>query len=112
MEQMANLVYEKAKEVKESFENEDLNTMIGVYMAYIMLALLLMIIVSFGAAKLSYCYNIYMGSSEGVAFLWSLLSFFFSGFYYPFYALFLDPLCEESSVKSVSSNLRKSRKNR
>jgi hypothetical protein len=112
MEQMANLVYAKAKEVKESFENEDLNTMIGVYMAYIMLALLLMIIVSFGAAKLSYCYNIYMGSSEGVAFLWSLLSFFFSGFYYPFYALFLDPLCEESSVKSVSSNLRKSRKNR
>jgi riboflavin transporter FmnP len=112
MEQMANLVYEKAKEVKETFANEDLNTMIGVYMAYIMLALLLMIIVSFGAAKLSYCYNIYMGSSEGVAFLWSLLSFFFSGFYYPFYALFLDPLCEESSVKSVSSNLRKSRKNR
>jgi hypothetical protein len=112
MEQMANLVYEKAKEVKESFENEDLNTMIGVYMAYIMVALLLMIIVSFGAAKLSYCYNIHMGSSEGVAFLWSLLSFFFSGFYYPFYGLFLDPLCEESSVRSVSSNLRKSRKNR
>jgi hypothetical protein len=110
MEQMANLVYAKAKEVKESFANEDLNTMMGVYMAYIMLALLLMIIVSFGAAKLSYCYNIYMGSSEGVAFLWSLLSFFFSGFYYPFYALFLDPLCEETSVSKV--NVRKSRKNR
>lgn len=110
MEQMANLVYAKAKEVKESFANEDLNTMMGVYMAYIMLALLLTIIVSFGAAKLSYCYNIYMGSSEGVAFLWSLLSFFFSGFYYPFYALFLDPLCEETSVSKV--NVRKSRKNR
>ena len=110
MEQMANLVYAKAKEVKESFANEDLNTMMGVYMAYIMLALLLMIVVSFGAAKLSYCYNIYMGSSEGVAFLWSLLSFFFSGFYYPFYALFLDPLCEETSVSKV--NVRKSRKNR
>jgi len=110
MEQMANLVYAKAKEVKESFASEDLNTMMGVYMAYIILALLLMILVSFGAAKLSYCYNMYMGSSEGVAFLWSILSFLFSGFYYPFYALFLDPLCEETSVTRV--NVRKSRKNR
>lgn len=110
MEQMANLVYEKAKEVKESFANEDLNTMMGVYMAYIMVALLLMIVVSFGAAKLSYCYNIHMGSSEGVAFLWSILSFFFSSLYYPFYGLFLDPLCEKSSVNSISQ--RKTRKNR
>ena len=112
MEQMANLVYAKAKEVKESFANQDLNEVMGLYVAYIMLALLLMIVVSFGAAKLSYCYNIYMGSSEGVAFLWSILSFFFSGFYYPFYALFLDPLCGESSVSKIPSNQRRSRKNK
>ena len=47
-------------------------------------------IYSYGAAKLSYAYNTSLGSSN--AFLWSILAFFFSGFYYPFYAFFVNPV--------------------
>jgi hypothetical protein len=45
---------------------------------------------SFGAAKLSYAYNTSVGSSS--TFLWSILAFFFSGFYYPYYAYFVNPV--------------------
>ena len=45
---------------------------------------------SFGAAKLSYAYNTSIGSSS--TFLWSILAFFFSGFYYPYYAYFVNPV--------------------
>ena len=47
----------------------------------------------YGAARLSWCYNTFYGASGGAKFIWSLLCFFFSGFYYPFYAIFLDPVC-------------------
>jgi hypothetical protein len=46
------------------------------------LSLILTIIFSYGAAKLSYD----MFHSVG----WSVLAFFFSGVYYPYYALFLN----------------------
>lgn len=45
---------------------------------------------SLGAAKLSYAYNTSVGSSS--AFLWAVLAFFFSGFYYPYYAFFVNPV--------------------
>ena len=45
---------------------------------------------SYGAAKLSYAYNTSVGSSS--TFLWSILAFFFSGFYYPYYAYFVNPV--------------------
>lgn len=45
---------------------------------------------SYGAAKLSYAYNTSVGSSS--TFLWSILAFFFSGFYYPYYAFFVNPV--------------------
>ena len=44
-------------------------------------------IFALGSAKLSYKYNSNNGSSLG--FLWSILAFFFSSFYYPYYALVL-----------------------
>ena len=47
----------------------------------------------YGAARLSYCYNIFIGNSETAALLYSILCFFFSGIYYPFYALSLSPVC-------------------
>lgn len=44
---------------------------------------------NYGAARLSWCYNKSMGASDGVATMWSILCFFFSGIYYPVYSLFL-----------------------
>jgi len=48
------------------------------------------IIYNYGAAKLSYTYNMSINNSNS-ALLWSVLCFFFSGFYYPYYAIMLNP---------------------
>ena len=48
-------------------------------------------IFSYGAAKLSYNYNMSMNNGSLVYF-WCLLCFFFSSIYYPYYAFFLNPV--------------------
>ena len=47
----------------------------------------------YGAARLSWCYNTFYGVPENNKFGWALLCFLFPGFYYPFYATSLDPVC-------------------
>ena len=47
---------------------------------------------SYGAAKLSWNYNIHVGNSSGAAFVNSILAFMFSTYYYPMYALLLSPI--------------------
>ena len=47
---------------------------------------------SYGAAKLSWNYNIHVGNSSGAAFVNSILAFIFSTYYYPMYALLLSPI--------------------
>jgi hypothetical protein len=49
------------------------------------------VIYCYGAAKLSYNYNISIGNG-GYAMIWAIICYFFSGIYYPYYALFLSPL--------------------
>jgi len=49
--------------------------------------------ISLGSARLSYCYNISIGNSGGVAFLFSILCFIFPFPYIPFYAFFLHTAC-------------------
>ena len=44
---------------------------------------------SYGAARLSWNYNISVGNTTGDAFFNSLMAYIFSSFYYPFYALIL-----------------------
>jgi hypothetical protein len=46
---------------------------------------------SYGAAKLSYSYNMSINNGSMVYF-WCLMCFFFSLIYYPYYAFFLNPL--------------------
>lgn len=61
------------------------------------LAAVIIIIISFfvcyGAARLSWCYNSFYGASGAEKFIYALLCFIFPYYYYPFYALFLDPVC-------------------
>jgi hypothetical protein len=52
---------------------------------------LLVFLYSYGAAKLSYTYNMSINNGSMVYF-WSFLCFFFSSIYYPYYAFFLNPL--------------------
>jgi hypothetical protein len=67
-----------------------------------LVTLVFIIAYSYGAARLSYYYNIHANASSGVATLWSILAFIFSGFYYPIYGLFLNPLMYSGSVVSTS----------
>ena len=53
------------------------------------------IISSYGAAKLSWFYNVHNGDTSSAT-LWSVLCFFFPSFYYPYYAVSLNPLNNES----------------
>ena len=68
-------------------------TVVGLGITGIVITLLIAFFVSYGAARLSWCYNSFYGESTGTKAIFSLLCFFFPYVYYPFYALFLDPLC-------------------
>jgi hypothetical protein len=50
----------------------------------------------YGAARLSYCYNVSIGNADS-AILYAVLCFLFPTFYYPYYALFLNPVCAKRS---------------
>jgi hypothetical protein len=58
----------------------------------LMFYIILLFLSGAGAAYLSYNYNIYIGNSAGTAMTFAVINFFFSALYYPYYALFLDPL--------------------
>ena len=76
---------------REHFANSS-GGFVGVGIVVFLVIIAISFAYSYGAAKLSYCYNVSTGNANS-AFLWSLLAYFFSGFYYPYYALFLNPLC-------------------
>lgn len=64
---------------------------LGSYLMFsVGLVLFFSVVYSYGAAKLSYAYNTSVGSSSAI--LWSILAFMFSGFYYPYYAFFVNPV--------------------
>jgi len=52
--------------------------------------LIFALISSYGAARLSYFYNMNTGNS-GYAVFWSVLAFLFADIYYPMYSYFLNP---------------------
>ena len=57
----------------------------GLALISAIISLLPLFLVCYGSARLSWCLNHSYG--------WSILCFFFPGFYYPYYSLFLNPLC-------------------
>jgi hypothetical protein len=75
--------------VAASVANQSLAIIILFIMIYVIIVLLMM----YGAARLSFCYNTYYGADSGTALLFSILSAIFSTLYYPFYGIFLNPLC-------------------
>jgi len=56
-----------------------------------LVGLAIVVIYCYGAARLSYDYNIYM-NNHGSAFFWAVLCYFFAAIYYPYYAIFLNPV--------------------
>jgi hypothetical protein len=95
-----------AKSVKvEAFQDKETGTtavMATVGIVYVILMVVLCLAYSVGAARLSWCYNMYIGNDAGLALFYAILAFLFSGFYYPFYAIFLSPLCGMKKAVAVS----------
>ena len=52
-----------------------------------------MLVYGLGAARLSYCYPMNTNPTASLFYLYIVLAFFFSPVYYPFYGIFLNPLC-------------------
>ena len=66
--------------------SEEEATAVGTFIAFF----IILMISSYGAARLSYFYNMNTGNSRNAVF-WSVLAFMFSDFYYPMYSFFLNP---------------------
>lgn len=78
---------------KESFATEnDTETAKNIFWILLVTYIILAILWSYGAARLSWGYNQYIGNGWGTSFTFSFLAFIFSEFYYPFYAFFLNPI--------------------
>ena len=63
---------------------------LGTLLLIILFFILYLIIYAYGAARLSYFYNMNNGS-PGLATFFSILAFIFADFYYPMYSYFLNP---------------------
>ena len=61
-------------------------------MIFITMYLAFILLFAYGAASLSYNYNVSIGTSGELTLVYSILAFVFSSFYYVYYALFLNPL--------------------
>lgn len=101
----------KTVNTRESFTDISSNSItISKNVLYFIIALAFLY--SLGAARLSWTYNRYLGNSVIISLIMSILAFLFSSFYYPMYALFLNPLGSVkknilSSVNNAMKNLNK-----
>jgi hypothetical protein len=81
----------------ENFSNgsEDPNSILGFSVGFLLFMIIFGLISAYGAARLSYFYNMNTGNSSWALF-YSVLAFLFSDFYYPMYSFFLNPLSAKS----------------
>ena len=68
----------------------------------IILFLIFSILFCYGAAKLSYNYNMAIGNT-GSAFMWSIICFIFANIYYPYYALMLNPISANMALTGAGA---------
>ena len=78
----------------------------GVFYSAIFISILIFI-QALGSAKLSYCYNLSIGNSEGVAFLFAILCFIFPSLYYPYYSFFLNAACSPPARGILSGGAKR-----
>lgn len=99
---LSYLGYAVANKQKESFISEkETKTAENVFWIFLSVYVILSFLWSYGAAKLSWTYNSYIGSSWGTSFTFSFLAFIFSEFYYPYYAYFLNPISNIKKIKNT-----------
>jgi hypothetical protein len=86
----------------EGFQSKDkeadepiVGTILTTLYTFVMGGALIAFLISYGAARLSFCYNQSIGTSIELTYLYAIVCFFFSFVYYPFYAIMLNPLCNK-----------------
>ena len=79
----------------ENFTNRNAEDIAVVNAFTILFIIIFSLISGYGAARLSYFYNMNTGNS-GWALFWSVLAFLFADIYYPMYSFFLNPLSAKS----------------
>jgi hypothetical protein len=77
-----------------SSSHPDAGALLNTSMTVIVMYVVFMFLFSFGAGMLSYHYNLSIGTSGNMTVLYVFTAAFFSTFYYPYYALFLNPLAK------------------
>lgn len=96
------LGYNLNKKIEKFEESKETSDAMIWFWTFLAIYLLFAFLWSYGAAKLSWGYNYYLGNGYGTSFLFSFLAFIFSEFYYPFYAYFLNPIY---NIKKANKNL-------
>lgn len=66
---------------------------VGLTFMWILAVAVFVFVNAAGAARMSWCYNSFIGTPDGLKLVYAVLAFMFCGLYYPFYAVFLNPVC-------------------
>jgi hypothetical protein len=70
------------------------------------------LLTAYSAARVSYCYNKFLGNSDSESFLWSILCFFFPQWYWTFYPFLFNPLCDIKKNRGVNNSAMSGGKSR
>jgi hypothetical protein len=84
----------------EGFKNgaDDIPYISVTFLMFSLLSAFCVIVVGYGAANLSYCYNKSLGKTDMEAMLWAVLAFMMNPIYYPYYGIFLNPVCSKTAM--------------
>jgi hypothetical protein len=84
----------KQPEKKEVGTPPVVNTIMNVLYAIGIIGIIVILIAATGAARLSLCYNSYLGTTgRRTTLAYAALAFVFFPLYYPYYGLVLNPIC-------------------
>jgi len=84
----------KQPEKKEVSTPPIVNTIMNVLYAVGIIGIIVTLIAAAGAARLSLCYNSYLGTTgRRTTLVYAALAFIFFPLYYPYYGLMLNPIC-------------------
>lgn len=80
------------------------NTILAGIYTFMFGGILLFVIIGYGSARLSFCYNQSIGTSIELMYIYAAICFIFPYIYYPYYSIMLNPLCVK---KTNSSTMRR-----
>jgi uncharacterized membrane protein len=91
-----NLVNTEGFQSKDKEADEPIvGSIIATLYTFLFGGMLIFLLIGYGAARLSFCYNQSIGTPIELTYVYAVLCFLFCYVYYPFYAIMLNPLCNK-----------------